>query len=249
MMKSKFDNPNWKSYVTKIQAYNSLFPEEFFTSYDKDAYDLTYYMALLEYSKEMTHHAIIMEYVPNVIFSYMAALENDELMKTLRSSTIYKEGKLALPYAREHFGKAYFTSPYGPRNITGGSRNHAGWDFSTGVHTPLIAVADGKCIIHREGEKGYGNYIVIEHEPGLQTLYGHMKDPSPIQEGDIVKEGDFVGYEGQSGGNYPIHLHFGVYHDFCGGKGDYANSRDPIEFYPQFAGQKGNLLANFLDSK
>ena len=76
-----------------------------------------------------------------------------------------------------------------------------------------------------------------------------MKDPSPIQEGDTVKEGDFVGYEGQSGGNYPIHLHFGVYNNFYGGKGDFGNSRDPIEFYPQFSGQKGKVLSSFLDPK
>lgn len=247
VMKSKFDNPNWKSYVTKIQAYNSLYPEEFFTSYSSPAYDLAYYTALLEYSKDMTHHSIIMEYVPNVIFSYIAALENDELMKTLRANTIYKEGKLAVPYARENFGKVYFTSPWGWRPSTG--TNHAGWDFSTGANTPIIAAADGKCVLHREGEKGYGNYIVIEHEPGLQTLYAHMKDPSPIQEGQEVKEGDFVGYEGQSGGNYPIHLHFGVYHNFYGGKGDFKNSRDPIEFYPQFSGQKGKVLTSFLEGK
>ena len=247
IMREKFDNSNWKSYVTKIQAYNSLYPEEFFVNYAADAYDSVYYKGLDEYSNKYSTKAIIMEYVPNVIFSYIAAMKNDELLKTLRSTTVYKLGELALPYGQEHFDKVMFTSYYGWRPST--SSNHAGWDFSSGQNLPIIAVADGKCVVHREWEKGYGNYIVIEHKPGLQSLYAHMAQPSAIQIGDEVKEGQIVGYEGKSGGNYPVHLHFGLYKDFNAAGKDYDKSIDPTLYYPQFAGRKNHYLASFLLDK
>lgn len=244
VMKSKFDDSNWKSYCTKIQAYNSLIADDFFTSYNADEYNYSYYEHMIEYTSDATNKAIIMEYVPAIVFTYIAALKNDELMKSLKSSMIYKEGELAVPYEKANFGKVYFTSPWGWREST--SSNHAGWDFSSGEHLPILAAADGKCVIHRENESGYGNYIVIEHRTGLQTLYGHMKEPSPFKEGDTVKQGDIVGYEGNTGGNYPVHLHFGVYTNFSGGNGDYGNSADPLGFFPQFNGQKGQALSTFL---
>lgn len=47
---------------------------------------------------------------------------------------------------------------------------------------------------------GFGNYIIIkEAETGMGFLYGHMREASPLNIGDSVKVGDYVGHEGTTG--------------------------------------------------
>lgn len=54
---------------------------------------------------------------------------------------------------------------------------------------------------------GYGNYIIIKSDDGIGFLYAHMKDPSPLSQGDKVVVGQEVGHEGKTGHTTGIHLH------------------------------------------
>ena len=56
---------------------------------------------------------------------------------------------------------------------------------------------------------GYGNYIIIVHGNGWQTLYGHMAGFA-IHNGQVVSRGQLIGYEGSTGNSTGCHLHFGV---------------------------------------
>lgn len=56
---------------------------------------------------------------------------------------------------------------------------------------------------------GYGNYIVINHDNGTQTLYGHLKSIA-VAPGDHVARGQLIGYEGSTGRSTGAHLHFEV---------------------------------------
>lgn len=77
----------------------------------------------------------------------------------------------------------------------------------------LYAVADGIVVINKINsggiKKGYGNYIVIQHE-GFATLYGHMMSLSPLKVGVKVTTGMVVGQMGTTGRSTGTHLHFGV---------------------------------------
>lgn len=93
------------------------------------------------------------------------------------------------------------------------SSNHRGLDFTPGNGTPIFAIADG-VVIQSEFGGGYGQYAFIEHEINGQTVisvYAHMqRDSSPLQVGDTVSVGDFVGLVGNTGTSTGPHLHLEI---------------------------------------
>lgn len=56
---------------------------------------------------------------------------------------------------------------------------------------------------------GYGNYVAILHTDNIVTLYGHLKDVH-VKKGDTVKQGDIVGFMGETGYANGVHLHFEI---------------------------------------
>lgn len=90
-------------------------------------------------------------------------------------------------------------------------RAHLGIDYAAPRGTPVKAARSGRIIF--EGKKsGYGNTIVIAHEDGYKTLYGHLeKFKRGIRRGEHVKKGQVVAYVGSTGLSTGPHLHFGLY--------------------------------------
>lgn len=108
---------------------------------------------------------------------------------------------------------------------------HTGVDYDLLKGEPILSAADGEVVFVKDGmpdgcemktsEKrkyGYGNYVIISHNNGLYTLYGHMKKEGvKVSRGQKVKSGDILGLGGNSGwsvgsdecGTF-IHLHFEV---------------------------------------
>lgn len=88
---------------------------------------------------------------------------------------------------------------------------HYGIDIGNVPNTPIYASADGVVITSKDGwNYGYGNYIIIDHGNGVQTLYGHM-NTRELNVGDQVKRGQLVGRMGNTGrvfGPTGVHLHF-----------------------------------------
>ena len=89
-----------------------------------------------------------------------------------------------------------------------------GWngiDIGAARGTPIHAAADGVAIIARNSgwNGGYGNYVVIAHENGSQTLYSHMKN-AIVSSGQSVSSGQIIGYVGSTGLSTGPHLHFEV---------------------------------------
>ncbi|OFX48115.1 MAG: hypothetical protein A2X13_03030 [Bacteroidetes bacterium GWC2_33_15] len=89
---------------------------------------------------------------------------------------------------------------------------HYGVDFKAPEGTPVYVTADGMV---RKVEKdfkqgeGYGKYIIIDHANGFSTLYAQLSDYNVV-EGKEVKQGDVIGYVGQSGLSTGTHLHYEV---------------------------------------
>ena len=101
----------------------------------------------------------------------------------------------------------------------------------------IVAHSDGKIIKMDDGhgnEKGtrsYGNYIIIDHYNGYQTLYAHMQRGLNHYVGEYINKGDVLGYMGDSGNAYGGHLHFEVRYN-----GDKINPYDYLNsnFSPFF---------------
>ncbi len=106
----------------------------------------------------------------------------------------------------------YYTHPF-PTMIRRSQGYHGfnGVDLAGRTGEPLVAAADGVVIIARSGgwNGGYGNYIIIEHPNGTQTLYGHM-NVLYVAPGALVSKGQSIGENGSTGRSTGPHLHFEV---------------------------------------
>jgi murein DD-endopeptidase MepM/ murein hydrolase activator NlpD len=105
-----------------------------------------------------------------------------------------------------------YTSGFGMRKhpLLGIVRMHTGVDWAAPVGTPIVAAGDG--IVEMVGGKGgYGNYVRIRHANGYSTAYGHMsRYADGVKPGVAVKQGQVIGYVGNSGLSTGPHCHFEV---------------------------------------
>ncbi len=117
------------------------------------------------------------------------------------------------------------TSGYGLREdpFTGETKNHQGIDVGVNIGTGVAACFDG-LVLTVASDDALGNYIVLEHENGLQTIYAHLLCPL-VQEGQTVLMGDRIGLSGNSGLSTGPHLHFAITQN-----GRYVNPLDYVEF-------------------
>ncbi|MEN9614336.1 MAG: hypothetical protein RLZZ347_643 [Candidatus Parcubacteria bacterium] len=99
--------------------------------------------------------------------------------------------------------------PHAPR--TQGLHGYNGVDLGAPVGTPVLAAASGEVLISRNfgWNGGYGQYIVIQHDNGTQTLYGHLSE-NIAYEGYHVVQGQVIGLSGNTGKSTGPHLHFEV---------------------------------------
>ncbi len=83
---------------------------------------------------------------------------------------------------------------------------HAGLDLSAKHGTPIYAPADG--VVEYAKKKGaYGNFLLIAHNYGFKTAYGHLSRYA-VKHGEYVSKGDLIAYIGSTGRSTGPHLHF-----------------------------------------
>ena len=97
------------------------------------------------------------------------------------------------------------TSNFGYRASFG--RQHKGMDIKVYIGDTIRAAFSGKVRIVRYEGGGYGKYIVIRHNNGLETIYGHLSKQL-VEENEEVKAGDVIGLGGNTGRSTCSHLHF-----------------------------------------
>lgn len=103
-------------------------------------------------------------------------------------------------------------------------RPHLGLDLADRKGTPVLATNDGYVIYAGSGFRGYGRFIIIEHEGEWASFYGHL-DKILIKQGTFIHKGDLIGQMGRTGRATGTHLHFELRHD--------RKAIDPIAFLPQ----------------
>ena len=125
-------------------------------------------------------------------------------------------GKLLVPIPH-----ATVTQWFGPTSFAfegsyaGYPHFHTGIDLAVPLGTPVFAAADG--VVQMAGPMtdasgalvGYGNYIIIQHDAGLKTLYGHLLAIG-VTQGQAVKRGQLIGLVGTTGNSTGPHTHFEV---------------------------------------
>jgi murein DD-endopeptidase MepM/ murein hydrolase activator NlpD len=84
---------------------------------------------------------------------------------------------------------------------------HTGIDLVEPFGSPVFAADDGVVALVGSSSSGYGNYVVIAHTGGLDTLYGHLST-ALVKVGQAVTQGQPVGLEGSSGNSTGPHVHF-----------------------------------------
>ncbi len=107
-----------------------------------------------------------------------------------------------------------FAMPTTSRRVTSGfgyrprfGRMHRGIDVKVYTGDPIYAAFDGKVRIVRYEAGGYGNYVVIRHKNGLETVYAHLSQHL-VKVNDEVKAGQTIGLGGNTGRSFGSHLHF-----------------------------------------
>lgn len=96
-------------------------------------------------------------------------------------------------------------------------------------NTYILAAQDGVVVTaYNDGNwnAGFGNYCIIDHGNGIQTLYAHSNEIR-VSEGDTVKQGQIIGLVGDTGNTTAPHLHFEVRKD-CGN--GYYERTNPLRY-------------------
>ena len=95
---------------------------------------------------------------------------------------------------------------------TQGVHGYNGVDIAGPVGTPILASAAGEVIVAKDNgawNGGYGNYVVIKHDNGTQTLYAHQSSVI-VGVSQSVVQGQVIGYVGQTGKATGPHVHFEI---------------------------------------
>lgn len=121
---------------------------------------------------------------------------------------LYEESTLSLPVNGRH------SSPFGFTRVTeyptgkNSSSYHKGEDLAAPIGTPVLSDGKGRVLL-AENRIVTGNTVVIEHLPGVKTLYYHM-DSISVNKGDVVNRGAKIGEVGTTGYSTGPHLHWEV---------------------------------------
>ena len=121
----------------------------------------------------------------------------------------------------------YITSRYGERSAptAGASTNHKAIDIGAKSGDPIYAAADGQVAVAKYND-GLGYYVSIEHDGETATRYSHMTNYN-VQPGEQVKQGQIIGYVGESGIATGSHLDYAVIKN--------GKQVDPMQYYDESA--------------
>lgn len=121
---------------------------------------------------------------------------------------------LRRPFLRSPLAFSNVTSGFNPRRfhpVLKTRRPHNGVDFGAPTGTPVRAVADGKVTLAGTNG-GYGRQVALDHEGPWTTSYSHLSKVA-VKKGAAVRQGEVVGYVGQTGLATGPHLHYELRRD------------------------------------
>lgn len=176
------------------------------------------------YSLEISDKVVELDTLANKIYEIevMFGIEYEhedipleERMNTIKTKTAIKltkdNIKDSIPRGKP-LKKIYVTGGYGFRThpITKRRTFHRGLDLRARIGEKVYATAPGVVrLIEKKNNSNMGRYIVIQHNMGFESYYGHLNRIN-VKNGDIIKKGDIIGKSGNSGKGTGPHLHYEV---------------------------------------
>lgn len=136
------------------------------------------------------------------IFVPCGKISNLERSLFLGTGFMYPLPPKRTPHLTSRFGKR--RNPFNYRDI----EFHSGVDVSCPRGSEVMAARDGKVVL-TGFDGGYGNLVVVQHEYGYRSYYGHLSRPL-VKPGDTVKRGSVIALSGNTGRTTGPHLHFEV---------------------------------------
>lgn len=128
-------------------------------------------------------------------------ISTEKEIKETKNNLIKKYKKIVTFYPTK---SRYISSYYGSRSMGW----HLGIDLAGDYKDPIYAYKSGK-VIEAKYAGSYGNMVLIEHEDGMRTRYGHMSSIL-VKKGDYVEGGQKIGLMGSTGNSTGNHLHFEI---------------------------------------
>lgn len=107
------------------------------------------------------------------------------------------------------YGSGSFTWPSYGWLTQGYRRDHRAIDIAAPVGAPVTAADRGVVLRSGWNSQGYGNFVVIDHNIDIITLYAHL-DTIFVEVGDVVAQGQVLGTVGSTGNSTGPHLHFEI---------------------------------------
>ena len=145
----------------------------------------------------LTHHPADSAY--QFIWTNARVNPYDKLFDQLKDDIHISMAGFVLPHP------GYVTSPYGMRKY----RMHKGTDIKVQIGDSIRSAWDGQVRIVGWDPHGYGYYVVVRHDNGLETIYGHFSSPL-VDEYQRVSAGEVLGLGGNTGRSTGSHLHFEI---------------------------------------
>ena len=135
--------------------------------------------------------------------------DNEKLFpyKDVEYSSLPKSLVIDLVDSTNGYHTPYKPSPirsrYGPRR----GRAHQGVDLALKAGEPIYATFSGRVRVSQYNKGGYGNLVIIRHDNGLETFYGHLSERM-VEPNQWVEAGQVIGLGGSTGRSTGPHLHF-----------------------------------------
>lgn len=149
----------------------------------------------------------------NQISKEVATYAVKNLYPSWNNESVHAYGKAEMPESFR-IDLRNFSMPTPSRRITSKfgyrsrwRRQHNGLDIKVNVGDTIYAAFDGKVRIVKYNQGGYGKYIVLRHDNGLETIYGHLSGWL-VSVNEEVRSGQPIGLGGNTGRSTGSHLHF-----------------------------------------
>ena len=155
--------------------------------------DHTWYY-IKNFEKMESDSIFVKDWVSNTTNPFTTPLDSLPFRNSI--ALVDSASRFVVPYQTKVFSR------FGMRR----GRRHQGVDLPLKMGTPVVAAFDGR-VRASTYTKGYGNLVIIRHENGLETFYGHLSKRE-VEVGDWVRAGDEIGLGGSTGRSTGPHLHF-----------------------------------------
>lgn len=142
-------------------------------------------------------------------------IEDEALVSNKTNFDIDKKVEVVKTLSPKEVSLKYYTRPITAGVRTQGLHKNNAVDLAASCGTPIFASASGTVTVSKSDggwNGGYGNFVVINHGNGSQTLYSHMSEVL-VAQGDKVKKGEEIGEIGSTGKVHGVtgcHVHFEI---------------------------------------